>query len=135
MGFVVCLVKILEHRVFSFSSFRIGDCSEKHHMGLNPIQNMGVFTEKFPLYCGWVSRPEAPGEEIHSLVSLILSHSRWPDTIFFSTGEKERERGSVCVCVCVCVRARACNKVHNLQARLLVLLEVQSAEVTYPVLN
>lgn len=98
---MVCLVKILEHRVFSFSSFRIGDCSEKHHMGLNPIQNMGVFTEKFPLYCGWVSRPEALEGEIHSLVSLILSHSRWPDTIFCSTGEKERETGSVCVCVCL----------------------------------
>ena len=64
---------------------------------------MGVFTENFPLYCGWVSRPEAPGEEIHSLVSLILSRSRWPDTIFCSTGEKERERECVCAPVIKCI--------------------------------
>lgn len=61
--------------------------------------------------------------------------------LFCSTGEDERdsergwvgerERESECVCVCV----SACNKVHQLQARLLLLLEVQSAEVTYPVLN
>lgn len=108
---MVFLVKIVEHWVFSFFSFRIRAYSESI-MGLNPIQKMGVFTVNFLLCCGWALGRRPQG--IHLLPSLILlPHSRVARFHYFAAQVRMR------MYVCVCLHARACNKVHYLQARLL----------------